>query len=122
MGKFVDSQVDFAIALSNLVIYGNSIPGYQVTIGEVERPKELQEIYVARGSSWTMNSEHLNRRAGDLHIYINGVHQDNAEAYKPLADKWKACGGKWGVIKDGKQVDPYHFEWVEGMKWKESIV
>jgi hypothetical protein len=122
MGKFVDSQVDFVIALCNLVIYGNTLPGYQVTIGEVERPKELQEIYVFRGSSWTMNSEHLNRRAADLHVYINGVHQDNAQAYIPLALIWESLGGKWGVLKDGRQVDPYHFQWVEGMKWKKQTV
>ena len=76
--------------------------GYELTGGELQRTRKLQEIYVNEGLSQTMNSQHLKRLAIDLFLFINGAYQTNNEAYKPLAEYWESlhpnnvAGYYWG--------------------------
>ena len=81
--------------------------GYRVRIGEVERPVQMQELYVATGRSKTMNSYHLKKCAADLHFFKEGK-----LCYpKELGDYWESLdplnrwGGNWKNFKDSP-----HFE------------
>ena len=107
--------------------------GIAVMVVDTLRTEAEQRANVAKGVSWTMNSRHLPRR-------MRGFRSDGPDAEKADAidicpfsvydlhgpDKlqwdgsdpvWKrigqigeACGLKWGVIKNGAQIDPGHFE------------
>lgn len=92
--------------------------GYAVRLGEVQRPLEMQEIYVKSGRSKTMNSMHIKKCAIDLVLLINGSVCTRAQI-KPLGDWWEAqspknrWGGNWrGLVDAGKSsfVDAPHFE------------
>lgn len=77
-----------------------------------KRSVEEQKKLVANGKSWTLKSKHLNGLAVDFLFYINGKPVWESELYETLGRYWESIGGKWGVIdEDGKQVDPYHFEY-----------
>ena len=76
--------------------------GYEIRIGEVQRPVEMQELYVKTGRSKTMNSMHLKKCAADLHFTKNGV-----LCYpKEIGDFWETLdplnqwGGNWKSFKD----------------------
>jgi len=83
--------------------------GYELTGGELLRTKEQQEIYVNKGLSKTMNSQHLKKLAIDLNLFIDGIYQTDNEAYKQLAEYWESlhpnnvAGYFWGW-------DANHFE------------
>ena len=83
--------------------------GYELTAGELLRPLEMQQLYVKQGKSKTLKSQHLNKLAGDLNLFIDGVYKTDRESYKPLAEYWKSldpnnvAGYDWGW-------DANHFE------------
>ena len=92
--------------------------GFSVRIGEVQRPIEMQELYVKRGSSKTMNSQHIKKLAVDLVLLKDGKICSAAQI-KPLGDWWQSLdaknqwGGSWrGLVEAGKSsfVDSPHFE------------
>jgi peptidoglycan L-alanyl-D-glutamate endopeptidase CwlK len=92
--------------------------GYSVRIGEVQRPIEMQELYVKTGRSKTMDSMHLKKCAADLVLLRDGKVCDRAQI-KPLGDWWESLdplnrwGGNWrGAVDSGKSnfVDAPHFE------------
>ncbi len=77
--------------------------GYEVRMGEVQRPIEMQELYMKTGRTKTMNSMHLKKCAADLHFIKDGV-----LCYpKELGDFWESLdpknqwGGNWKSFKDG---------------------
>lgn len=79
-----------------------------VVIGEVERPVEMQKIYVQTGRSKTMDSDHLHRTAADLHFFVRstGEYITDQERLQPLGDYWESLnpknrwGGNWKSFKD----------------------
>jgi hypothetical protein len=92
--------------------------GYQVRLGEVQRPIEMQEIYVKTGRSKTMDSQHIKKLAIDLVLLRDGIVCTH-EQIKPLGKWWEALdpknrwGGSWrGLIEAKKSnfVDAPHFE------------
>jgi hypothetical protein len=92
--------------------------GYAVRLGEVQRPIEMQQIYVNSGRSKTMNSMHIKKCAADLVLLRDGQVCTRAQI-KPLGDWWEALdpknrwGGNWrGLVDAGKSsfVDAPHFE------------
>lgn len=92
--------------------------GYAVRIGEVQRPLEMQEIYVRTGRSKTMDSAHIKKCAVDLVLLRDGKVCTRAQI-KPLGDWWESqnvlnrWGGNWrGLVDLGKSrfVDAPHFE------------
>lgn len=92
--------------------------GYEVRLGEVLRPLEMQQIYVNTGRSRTLNSQHIKKLAIDLILLKDGK-VCSAEQIKPLGDWWQLrnpknrWGGSWrGLIESGKStfVDAPHFE------------
>ena len=86
------------------------------------RTAEEQQEAVSKGVSWTMHSRHLSGKAIDVCPYKTYVlHGMNSLQWDERDPVWtrigaigQACGLKWGVVKDGKQVDPGHFEMMEG--------
>lgn len=77
--------------------------GYEVRMGEVLRPVEMQELYVRTGRSKTMKSQHLKKLAADLHFFKNG---EGPIYPKELGDYWESLstvnrwGGNWKSFKD----------------------
>lgn len=110
-------QEAFASDLVKLIQYIWNA-GCTVRIGEVQRPLEMQEIYVKSGRSKTMDSMHLKKCAADLTILKGGKILNRAET-KPFGDFWESLnklnrwGGNWrGLVDSGKStfVDVPHFE------------
>ena len=92
--------------------------GYMVRLGEVQRPIEMQQIYVNAGRSKTMDSQHIKKLAIDLVLLRDGL-VCTAAQIKPLGDWWQALdvknrwGGSWrGLVESKKSsfVDAPHFE------------
>ena len=111
-------QRAFAKMLAEFIIwvYGK---GYEVTIGEVLRTKEQQDIYIRQGKSKTSNSQHINKLAADLNLFVNGTYVSNSNAYRALGEEWEKRGGRWGGRFGVKPIDysakigwdANHFEW-----------
>ncbi len=76
--------------------------GYEVRIGEVQRTAEQQEIYVATGRSWTMNSMHLKKTAADLHFTKGGklVYPEELGKYWESLSSFNQAGMFWKTKKD----------------------
>ena len=81
--------------------------GFDVVIGEVERPVEMQKIYVQTGRSKTMDSDHLRRLAADLHFFVQETGEYVLdERLQPIGDFWESLdpknrwGGNWKSFKD----------------------
>lgn len=72
------------------------IPGAQVTFGETHRPTWVATEYARRGLG-IATSLHTQRLAVDLMLFKDGVYQTNSEAYRPLANLWKAVAPPFGV-------------------------
>ncbi len=76
--------------------------GYEARIGEVQRPIEMQELYVKAGRSKTMNSMHLKKCAADIHFIKDGLlcYPKELGDYWESLDKLNQWGGNWKSFKD----------------------
>lgn len=90
--------------------------GYEITIGEVLRTPEQQEIYLKTSSSKTSNSMHLKKCAVDLNFFKDGV---LIQTPNEIGKYWESLstsnrwGGSWrGLIESKKStfIDKPHFE------------
>lgn len=115
--SIIPAQAEFLLHACYLVLHAAS-QGYVLTGGELERPLEMQKLYVKTGRSKTMNSRHGHRMALDLNIFKDGKLCTRAQI-EPLGRYWEALsaknrwGGSWrGKIEAGKStfVDAPHFE------------
>lgn len=104
-----ETQSIFAKNFAKLILYAYDL-GYEVTLGEVLRPDEMQEIYFKKGLSKVKTAgPHGQKRAGDINLFIDGKYRTDREAYKLLAEYWKklnpdnVAGYDWGW-------DANHFE------------
>ncbi len=102
-----DDQWEFLKDYYKLLQYADDL-GYKVTAGELYRTKYQQRRYIQQGLSWTMNSYHLKRKAGDLNLFINNKYITNCEGYDILGDYWESLSpsNRWG----GRFGDCPHFE------------
>lgn len=84
---------------------------YVVRIGEAERTKEQQEIYIKQGKSKTLNSMHLKRCAIDLHIFKDGNWLQTKAQLQEIGDYWESLSteNKWGGNYKNF-IDTPHFE------------
>ena len=76
--------------------------GYEVRMGEVQRPIEMQQLYIKTGRSKTMNSMHLKKCAADLHFTKDGTlcyPQELGEYWESFNPK-NQWGGNWNSFKD----------------------
>lgn len=96
-----EHQQHFARDLVSLISHAHSL-GYEVRIGEVERPIEMQQIYVRTGRSKTMNSIHIKKCAADLHFFKDGklVYPDELGEYWESLSPLNSWGGNWNSFKD----------------------
>jgi peptidoglycan L-alanyl-D-glutamate endopeptidase CwlK len=92
--------------------------GYEVRLGEVQRPLEMQQIYVNTGRSKTLDSQHIKKLAIDL-VLLKGGAICTRDQIAPLGKWWENLdsqnrwGGSWrGLIEAKKSsfVDAPHFE------------
>lgn len=111
----VEHQWHFLQDLSELIWHVEvQHPDWQLTGGELWRNSIMQSVYRQLGLSWTSNSRHLDRLAIDLNLFISGQYiTDGAHpAYQELGRVWEELDdhNRWGVWKNGRQVDGNHFE------------
>lgn len=106
----VFEQAAFLLDVVKLIPFAVS-KGFVVTGGELQRPIEMQEIYVRSKRSLTMNSRHLKKCAIDLNFFLDGVYVCDKEALQEIGDFWESLhyknswGGNWNSFKDAP-----HFE------------
>jgi hypothetical protein len=82
--------------------------GFDWVLGEVERPVEMQRIYVQTGRSKTMEGYHLKRLAADIHVFdrMTGEYILDEARLKPIGEYWErlnpknSWGGNWKSFKD----------------------
>ena len=94
-------QRKFSKFLAQLVIWAYD-NGYEISMGEAQRTKEQQAIYVKTGKSKTMYSHHIICLAQDISLWKDNIYLTATPEYKPLGDYWKSLapecvwGGDWG--------------------------
>lgn len=92
--------------------------GIMVMVVDTLRTPAEQQANVAKGVSWTLNSKHLTGDAIDICPYetyaLHGPDKLQWDGTDPIWARigaiGQAVGLKWGVIKNGQQIDPGHFE------------
>lgn len=95
--------------------------GIMVLIVDTLRTKEEQAANVKKGVSWTMHSKHLTGDAIDICPFsVYDLHGPDKLQWDGGDPVWKKIGAigeslglKWGVVKNGVQIDPGHFEYRE---------
>jgi hypothetical protein len=113
----VDPRLDSFV--NDVMSEASKRTGYTYKLGEGSRTPEQQAGKVARGVSWTYDSPHMHGRGRDVLAFDaqgNYITDGAHPAYKALGDVYgeRAASApapiKWGVVRDGKQVDPGHFQ------------
>ena len=100
-----DEQWKFLQDYAKLIEYAKD-KGYKLTAGELYRTMYQQRYYVTHGLSWTYNSKHLRRKAGDLNLFIDGRYRTSCTDYEALGSYWESLdvknkwGGHWHSTKD----------------------
>ena len=112
MSALLKAQQEFAGDAARLVLKAEDL-GFAVTLGEVLRPRELQDLYIQTGRSWAPNSRHLDKLAIDLQLFRGGEYLTDEEAYADLGTWWEALRpglNKWGASSGRPRRDANHFE------------
>lgn len=100
-----EEQSQFALDIVRLLLWASE-QGYEYTLGEVQRPVEMQQIYYKSGRSKTMNSMHLKKCAADIFFFKNGRLLASKEEVQPIGNHWESMcaqnswGGNWKSFKD----------------------
>ena len=106
-----DEQWEFLKDFASLILYAERL-GYKLTAGELLRPEQMQRIYIEEGKSKVKRSQHQDKLAGDLNLFVDGeIQWSKNKHWTKLGDYWKSLNSKnrWGG--DYKTLDdPYHFE------------
>lgn len=119
-----EKQSIFLLNVAKLIIWAFE-NGYELTGGELLRTRDQQMLYFeglklerfgtdvklisSRKLSKTMYSQHLNKLAIDLNLFVKGEYKTDIDNYRPLGGYWKflneknVWGGDWGW-------DANHFE------------
>lgn len=110
--NLLQKQQAFAAILPKLLLWLTE-RGYLYTLGEVWRPKEMAEIYKAKGLGIT-NSLHWIRLAIDLNLWKDGKLLTETEEYREAGEYWESLstpelklswGGRFG---DGNHFSAEH--------------
>ena len=106
-GSGSDEQWEFLKDYALLIQYAEA-QGYKLTAGELYRTMYQQKKYVRDGLSWTYNSYHLKRKAGDINLFIDNKYKTDKQSYADLGTYWESLNPKnrWG----GRFNDSPHFE------------
>jgi hypothetical protein len=102
-----EKQQRFAVMVAQLILKAVEM-GYQVTLGEAERPKATAELYAAQGKG-IANSLHTIRLAIDLNLFRDGTYLSTTDDHRPLGEWWESIGGSWGGrFNDGNHYSLAH--------------
>lgn len=110
-----DKQALFSKSVAKFIWDLNEL-GYQVTLGEAWRPKQVAAIYAQQGKGIT-RSLHIQRLAIDLNIFRDGVWLDAVDTCLPAGRLWESyqitdilfCwGGRF------QSPDIFHFSFEDG--------
>lgn len=124
--KLSTLQKIFTVNVSKLIIYCNSLDGFEARLDQVSRTNDQQRLYYyghgvavadaggglalvpRKRRTKTLQSAHADRRAVDLILDIDGVYQEKTEAYELLGIYWESLhpNNVWG----GSWSDGNHFE------------
>jgi hypothetical protein len=85
----LEKQHTFSLNVAKLILWAYE-KGYKITLGEAERPEQLQALYVKSGKSKTMKSGHLKRLAIDLNLFSEGKYKTDMQAHEPLHEYWES--------------------------------
>ncbi len=112
MSILLDKQKQFVADIAKLIIYTQSI-GYDLTFGDAYRDPRVFGIVGVRKGYGHYKSCHKLRLAVDFNLFIDGIYQQNSDAYKPLGDYWKSLNtnNRWGgdfSIPDGNHFSVTH--------------
>lgn len=107
--SLVNEQAAFLQDVAKLI---QQVPkvGLQATAGELWRPQEMQDLYLAQGKTKAKTSNHTRRLAIDLNVFKGGS-MATLDQIRPLGQFWESLnplnrwGGNFSTIKDGP-----HFE------------
>lgn len=108
--SLVDEQAAFLLDVCKLIERVTAL-GWQVTGGELYRPREMQQLYFDRKLTKTMDSSHMKRLAIDLQFFFNGAWVQEKKLLQPIGDIWESLhpknrwGGNWKSL-----IDTPHFE------------
>jgi hypothetical protein len=108
--RLSDHQAAFLLDVCKLVEFATNA-GFKVTGGELQRPIEMQRLYVMTGRSTTMNSKHLKKCAIDLNFFEQDKYVTNRDNLAYLGEYWESLnplntwGGNWNNF-----VDTGHFQ------------
>jgi peptidoglycan L-alanyl-D-glutamate endopeptidase CwlK len=103
--SLVNEQAAFFQDVLKLGAFINTT-GLVVVGRELQRPVEMQKLYIQTGRSKTMNSMHLKSCAIDLYFFKNGQLTYDMSLLKPIGDYWESLhsrnrwGGNWKSFKD----------------------
>jgi hypothetical protein len=104
--KLSEKQAIFTVNVARLILWANE-QGYRLTFGEAYRPKEMAEIYAAKGIG-IKDSQHCKRLAVDFNLFCGGQYMQDSESYARLGVAWEALdpANRWG----GRFGDGNHME------------
>lgn len=105
-------QAAFLLDACNLIQFATS-QGFMVTGGELQRPLEMQQIYVRTGRSKTINSLHIRKLAIDLNFIKDGKLVYSYEELEPIGRYWESLSlkNRWGGNFDR--------DWNPATGWKD---
>ena len=106
-----NNQFEFAKDFNILLDFIIRVKKLKVTIKEVLRPQEMQDLYFEQGLSKTKNSNHLFGCAVDLIIFIDGVPCYDKKKLEEIGVFWENLNQKnrWGGFFKSF-IDVPHFE------------
>ena len=102
-----EKQRRFAELVGRLIAwcYAN---GFELTFGECYRTPEQAALNAKTGAGIS-NSLHTKRLAIDVNLFVDGVYQQESEAYRPLGDYWKTLDPECAWGGDFTKKDGNHF-------------
>jgi peptidoglycan L-alanyl-D-glutamate endopeptidase CwlK len=114
----VKDQAMFLLDFCKLIQYATSL-GFVVSPGELLRTKEQQEIYVKQGRSRTMFSRHLDKMAGDLNFFFNGVYINRLPA-KEAIKILESIGRHWERLSEkNRWGGNFDLDWTKEDNFKD---
>jgi len=103
-------QSKFALDVAKLINYITS-HGYELTLGELERPSFLQSVLKKMGKTWTSNSQHSKKLAIDINLFMGGKYLSSTKAHYYAGKYWESLSpyNVWGGrFKDGNHYERRH--------------
>lgn len=101
----VEQQFLFLKDFARLIFKAEELK-FMVTGGELMRTQEMQDLYLQTGKTTIKHSKHMDRMAGDLNFFKNGVLTYKKEEVQILGDYWEDLspqnewGGNWVSFQD----------------------